>query len=84
MIRCLVWSGSLVEGSNSSGISPNVVRVRAHRARARLRSMLSTNDAELTPGPNSATGGPRSDGRTDASAPSRDLLSNESGLSATR
>ncbi|MGA8719720.1 MAG: sigma-70 family RNA polymerase sigma factor [Solirubrobacteraceae bacterium] len=32
------------------GISPNVVRVRAHRARARLRSLLSTDDPEPSPG----------------------------------
>jgi len=57
------------------GISPNVVRVRAHRARARLRSLLSTNDAELAPGHNSASGRPESDNRSDASAQSRDLLS---------
>ena len=30
------------------GISPNVVRVRAHRARARLRSLLSTDELLLT------------------------------------
>jgi RNA polymerase sigma factor (sigma-70 family) len=57
------------------GISPNVVRVRAHRARVRLRSLLSTNDAELAPGHNSASGRPESDSRSDASAQSRDLLS---------
>lgn len=57
------------------GISPNVVRVRAHRARARLRSLLSTNDAELGPGHSSASGRPESDSRSDASAQSRDLLS---------
>jgi RNA polymerase sigma factor (sigma-70 family) len=57
------------------GISPNVVRVRAHRARARLRSLLSTTDAELPPGHNSASARPESDSRSDTSAPSRDLLS---------
>ncbi len=36
------------------GISPNVVRVRAHRARTKLRSLLSTNDAELAPGHSSS------------------------------
>jgi RNA polymerase sigma-70 factor, ECF subfamily len=55
------------------GISANVVRVRAHRARARLRSFLSTNDAELAPGHNS--GRPDSDSRSDAGPQSRDLLS---------
>jgi DNA-directed RNA polymerase specialized sigma24 family protein len=30
------------------GISPNVVRVRAHRARATLRSWLSTDELRLT------------------------------------
>ncbi|HEY1520224.1 MAG TPA: sigma-70 family RNA polymerase sigma factor [Solirubrobacteraceae bacterium] len=57
------------------GISPNVVRVRAHRARARLRSLLSTTGAELAPGHNSASGRPESDSRSDTSAQSRDLLS---------
>ena len=56
------------------GISPNVVRVRAHRARARLRSLLSTNDPERSPGHNSASGRPESDRRSDTSAQSRDLL----------
>jgi RNA polymerase sigma factor (sigma-70 family) len=57
------------------GISANVVRVRAHRARARLRSLLSTNEDDPAPGHNSATGRPESASRSDASAPSRDLLS---------
>ncbi len=54
------------------GISANVVRVRAHRARARLRSLLSTNDAGLATGHNSR---PESERSTDAGAQSRDLLS---------
>lgn len=57
------------------GISPNVVRVRAHRARARLRSLLAANDAELPPGRHSASGRPESDSRSDAGAQFRDLPS---------
>ena len=56
------------------GISPNVVRVRAHRARARLRSLLSTDDPEPSPGHNSVTGRPESGGGSDTDAQSRDLL----------
>jgi RNA polymerase sigma factor (sigma-70 family) len=55
------------------GVSANVVRVRAHRARARLRSLLSTDDAELSRSHDGAGGGPRADIRSDAGAQSWDL-----------
>lgn len=76
IITMISWDGLTPrEIGQVLGISANVVRVRAHRARARLRSLLSTNDAELAPGHNSAIGRPESDGNTGADAPSRDLLS---------
>jgi RNA polymerase sigma-70 factor (ECF subfamily) len=76
IITMISWDGLTPrEIGQVLGISANVVRVRAHRARARLRSLLSTNHAELAPGHNSASGRPESDSRSDAGAQSRDLLS---------
>jgi RNA polymerase sigma-70 factor (ECF subfamily) len=76
IITMISWDGLTPrEIGQVLSLSANVVRVRAHRARARLRSLLSTNDAELAPGHNSASGSPKSDSKSDASAQSRDLLS---------
>lgn len=76
IIMMLSWDGLTPrEIGQVLGISANVVRVRAHRARARLRSLLSINDTGLAPAHNRATGKPGSDSRSDAGAQSRDFLS---------
>jgi RNA polymerase sigma factor (sigma-70 family) len=76
IITMISWDGLTPrEIGQVLGISPNVVRVRAHRARARLRSLLSTNDAGLAPGHDRARGRPESDSGSDAGALARDLLS---------
>jgi RNA polymerase sigma-70 factor (ECF subfamily) len=61
IITMISWDGlSPTEIAQVLGISANVVRVRAHRARARLRSMLTSSEVE--PGPqdhNSVSDTPR-------------------------
>lgn len=56
------------------GLSANVVRVRAHRARARLRSLLSTNDDEPSPSRHPSARS-EADSRSDEGGHSRELLS---------
>jgi RNA polymerase sigma-70 factor (ECF subfamily) len=61
IITMISWDGlSPTEIAQVLGISANVVRVRAHRARARLRSLLTSSEVE--PGPqdhNSVSDTPR-------------------------
>jgi RNA polymerase sigma-70 factor (ECF subfamily) len=56
IITLISWDGLTPrEIAQVLGISANVVRVRAHRARARLRSLLTSSDVEPEPGHNSAS-----------------------------
>jgi RNA polymerase sigma-70 factor, ECF subfamily len=60
IITMISWDGlSPREIAQILGISANVVRVRAHRARARLRSLLTTGDVASKPGHDGARDRPR-------------------------
>lgn len=83
IITMISWDGLTPrEIGHILGVSANVVRVRAHRARARLRSLLCTDDAGLARGQNIALVRSQNANRPDMSArdrlpPSRGSIGNQ-------